>query len=391
MTDPNTPGHRHRLRERFLAAADGSRSDQAILELLLTYAIPQRDVRPLAELLIARFGDLSGILSASAEELCRVEGIKDATATLLKLVDWIRAHVPREPGAESTEETIIVTQPPLFDIEEAETPAALPPEEGPKPPQRREVIVRPSTGLFGKAVLEEAIEQLPHLPDTESLDEIGRFLRANLHFSAETTRERYAAYVVRRMFPEGYADWPLRAFARRYAGRQELRDVCFYRFCKAEPLMFTLSDAVVIPAIGSGKLDRGALRGYLREQHPESGNIKDCGQAVVEALNAGGLAKADRTHVYFAYREVLSPSFAFILHSEFPEPGMYNIALVERNPAMRALLWNPERIVPALYELRNQGILSKVSQIDAFRQFTTRWDLRQVVEALVAGTPGAEQ
>ena len=62
---------------------------------------------------------------------------------------------------------------------------------------------------------------------------------------------------------------------------------------------------------------------------------------------------------------------------------MYDIAKVEQNPAIRALLWNPERIVPALYELRNQGILSKVSQIDAFRQFTTKWDLTQVVETLV--------
>jgi hypothetical protein len=37
MSDANTAGHRQRLRERFLAAADGSRFDEAILELLLTY------------------------------------------------------------------------------------------------------------------------------------------------------------------------------------------------------------------------------------------------------------------------------------------------------------------------------------------------------------------
>jgi hypothetical protein len=65
--------------------------------------------------------------------------------------------------------------------------------------------------------------------------------------------------------------------------------------------------------------------------------------------------------------------------------------LVEQNPAIRALLWNPERIVPALYELRNQGILSKVSQIDAFRQFTTRWNLAQVVETLVAEAGRADR
>lgn len=390
MNHSETTGHRQRLRERFLAAADGARSDEAILELLLTYAIPQRDVRPLAELLIARFGGLSGILSASTEKLCRVEGVKDATATLLKLVDWIRAQVPRGPDTEFTEEPVIAAQPPLFDIEEAEAPAPLPPEEGPKPPVRREVIVRPRTGIIGKAVLEEAIEQLPLLPDTESLDEIGRFLRANLRFSAEETRHRYSNYIIRRMFPEGYADWPLRAFARRYAGRQELRDVCFYRFCKAEPLMLDVAEELLLPAAVNGTLDRALLRDYLNQRFPEAKSVKDCAQAIVQAWVAAGIAKADRETVTLGLREVAIASFAFILHSEFPEPGMYDITLVERNPAMRALLWNPERIVPALYELRNQGILSKVSQIDAFRQFTTKWNLAQVVEALAAGTAGAE-
>ena len=63
---------------------------------------------------------------------------------------------------------------------------------------------------------------------------------------------------------------------------------------------------------------------------------------------------------------------------------MYDIAKVETNPAIRALLWNPERIVPALYDLRNMGILGKVSQIDAFRQFTTKGGLAETVQALVS-------
>jgi len=148
---------------------------------------------------------------------------------------------------------------------------------------------------------------------------------------------------------------------------------------------------VLLPALTNGALDRAQLRDYLNQRFPGAKSVKDCFQAVVEAWLAAGFAKADRQMVTFGLREVAVASFAFILHSEFPEPGMYDIAMVEQNPAIRALLWNPERIVPALYELRNQGILSKVSQIDAFRQFTTKWNLAQVVEALVAGAPGAGQ
>jgi DNA repair protein RadC len=46
-------GHRQRLKERFLAGEPSSQSDEALLELLLTYAIPQKDVQPLARHLIA--------------------------------------------------------------------------------------------------------------------------------------------------------------------------------------------------------------------------------------------------------------------------------------------------------------------------------------------------
>lgn len=42
MSGTENKGHRQRLRERFINGEAGSRSDEALLELLLTYAIPQR-------------------------------------------------------------------------------------------------------------------------------------------------------------------------------------------------------------------------------------------------------------------------------------------------------------------------------------------------------------
>jgi DNA repair protein RadC len=63
-----------------------------VLELLLTYAIPQRDVQPLAKRLLATFGSLSAVLSADMATLCKQEGMKEHSAVLLKLTDWIRKH-----------------------------------------------------------------------------------------------------------------------------------------------------------------------------------------------------------------------------------------------------------------------------------------------------------
>src|SRR5690348_10847777 len=62
-TNPNA-GHRERLRIRFLNGEPGSRTDEALIELLLTYGIPQRDVQKLAQSLIAKFGTLEKVLAA---------------------------------------------------------------------------------------------------------------------------------------------------------------------------------------------------------------------------------------------------------------------------------------------------------------------------------------
>jgi len=74
MNTKKTTGHRGRLRERFIKAEIGSRSDEALLELILTYAIPRKDVKPIAEKLVERFGSLSRVLAASVENLMEVHG-----------------------------------------------------------------------------------------------------------------------------------------------------------------------------------------------------------------------------------------------------------------------------------------------------------------------------
>jgi len=76
-------------------------TDEKLLELLLTYAIPQKDVQPLAKRLIATFGSLSSVLSADITTLCKQEGIKEHSAVLLKLNDWIRKHEYLEDGKQT--------------------------------------------------------------------------------------------------------------------------------------------------------------------------------------------------------------------------------------------------------------------------------------------------
>ena len=68
-------GHRQRLKERFLREGLDHFEPHTVLELLLFYAVPQRDTNELAHRLIARFGSLDAVFDAAFDELCAVEGI----------------------------------------------------------------------------------------------------------------------------------------------------------------------------------------------------------------------------------------------------------------------------------------------------------------------------
>jgi DNA repair protein RadC len=88
MTDdePHYHGHRQRLRERFLKSGLAGFADYEVVELLLTLAIPRSDVKQPAKALIARFGNLRGILDAPIEELRAVSGIGSVTPVALQII-----------------------------------------------------------------------------------------------------------------------------------------------------------------------------------------------------------------------------------------------------------------------------------------------------------------
>lgn len=78
-------GHRQRLRNRFIQNGLDSFEDHNALELFLFYAIPNRDVNDLAHNLINEFGSLSAVFDARFEDLCKVKGISEYSASLIKL------------------------------------------------------------------------------------------------------------------------------------------------------------------------------------------------------------------------------------------------------------------------------------------------------------------
>ena len=103
---PHYLGHRDRLRARFREAGADAVSDYELLELVLFRTIPQRDLKPLAKELIAKFGSFAEVLAAPSARLEEVKGVKEATATDLKIVHaaanrLARGQVKKRPALSS--------------------------------------------------------------------------------------------------------------------------------------------------------------------------------------------------------------------------------------------------------------------------------------------------
>ncbi len=80
-------GHRERTKNRFRKEGLDSFEPVHVLELLLFYALPRIDTKPIARALMDRFGTFPAVLEASEEELLKVPGIGKNAATFLRLIN----------------------------------------------------------------------------------------------------------------------------------------------------------------------------------------------------------------------------------------------------------------------------------------------------------------
>lgn len=100
VTRDHRHGHRSRLRARLLKGGREAFADYELLELLLTYAIPLKDTKELAKLLLTRFGSFASVLDQPRERLLEVKDVGPQTVTLLLLVRSIMARY-LEQGVET--------------------------------------------------------------------------------------------------------------------------------------------------------------------------------------------------------------------------------------------------------------------------------------------------
>jgi DNA repair protein RadC len=111
---PDTPhykDHRQRLKQKFAESGINAFHDYEVLELLLSYAIPRKDVKPLAKKLLHEFGSLKSVVDAEAGSLEKINGISSHTAILIKLIKemgtlYLKEKAKEKPQINCTSELL---------------------------------------------------------------------------------------------------------------------------------------------------------------------------------------------------------------------------------------------------------------------------------------------
>ena len=95
-------GHRQRLKNKFLENGFQGFEPHNILELLLFYSIPRKNTNEIAHRLLNHFGSLKNVFQADFSELLKVDGIKESSATLIKMVPMIAKEYVADSFKEGT-------------------------------------------------------------------------------------------------------------------------------------------------------------------------------------------------------------------------------------------------------------------------------------------------
>ncbi len=355
-------GHRQRLRQRFLASRARGLPEAELLELLLTYAIPRRNVAPLAHRLLERFGSLPNVLAASHNELTAVPGIGEQAGVLIKVVAQLTDRV--EEGTTRTPD--IGPQPTLFDMEPALGPLFDSELESKEPPMR----------IFANNEIANSLAFIPQAAQFETYEEFKDHLRERLPYNSESTRGRRANHILNRFFPQERLDVPLAYYASYCATQEDLKPALFYHVLKAEPLAAKVAEECIWPVLPIGRVDRKDLREFILRYLPGIGasSQKNTLRSLFTTYDLLSIGVPDGTTLRFQVHRGTFEAFLYILTAEFPQPGMYRFEELEEGPMRHWLLWDRKWMHQQLYNLRDFGILSKVSQIDTLRQFTLQYD-----------------
>jgi DNA repair protein RadC len=109
-----------------------------------------------------------------------------------------------------------------------------------------------------------------------------------------------------------------------------------------EPIVASVAEEVVFPSLPQGGVARSRVLEFVQAKFPGSKSVSDMSQAIIRTYERFGIGAATRTRLNVSLREGSLAAFGYVLHLEFPEPGMYSFERLFNGPMHKWLLWDQQ-------------------------------------------------
>ena len=232
----------------------------------------------------------------------------------------------------------------------------------PKPVQARRTH-------FNKPLIEESLQHLPAALEHTSATQFSQYLQQHLHHNSQTSRQRFAAYIVERFSENGAMNLGLARAIKKFGRSRISREILFFELIRATPVLREIASLWLAEVPPEG-LSRDALYTFLKPRMPGR-RVDQVGKSAVAALRQCGKLTSPKLAIYAPiWAEPPIEAFCYVLAVLYPEPTMVKVDLFTGSSILRAMLWPQPAIEGLLKQAEQLGHISKISQLDQYHQFT---------------------
>ena len=242
--------------------------------------------------------------------------------------------------------------------------------------------------FFSNPLINETLKFLPKALEFENEMDFKKFLIRQLPQNSEHVRQRYARYITNRFFDNGKPMKPLIVFIQRFGeDAKSSKEALFFELLMKEPVLRQTCEGFFSKRVGhrakKAELESFLISSYGRgfDNDLAKKSARHQAKDIVSVLKELNRIEVIKPGEYLV--KAKKPSFfefLYVLHRLFPQLGMYRAEEFLHDDVIDALIWDRSDLKELLYKAWQEKYLAKVSEIDQYFHFSTRYSLNEFVE-----------